>query len=311
MSANTVDALKIPRDLYAGHMVTQMIKEGYYPEEFSYFGCAYWQEGEVAYLISTDEKVVYDAVEHIIGQGIIVSPVLKILRRLRVHESEKMQVILALQEELKQKLIETFPRKYFSLLSTFASGKSHNTAYPILEQYRKTLPEQGSAPIRWNAFIGLVIMAKIAKTLDKANYQALLQGIEKSAPMPYEDIQLHTFTGFAYLGEGNQWQYYANGYRPLTVAKKLQLTEQRVLTTPILEHSSKRIGPVNVLKGNFIEMMQDIFVQEYLAVVQQLHALPPAINKESFLMSQQALAPELSPIAIDSIQGYGFIWRAQ
>ena len=50
---------QIHRDLYVGVMVSQMFKEGYFDEEFQYFGYAYLQDDELKYLVSTGEKVAW------------------------------------------------------------------------------------------------------------------------------------------------------------------------------------------------------------------------------------------------------------
>jgi len=66
---------EMQRDLFAGAMAGQIIEEGNYGEEFQCFGLVYWQQGKVQSLISTDETVIFDKLEHCFSKGIVTSPV--------------------------------------------------------------------------------------------------------------------------------------------------------------------------------------------------------------------------------------------
>jgi len=300
------------RDINTGFMVREMIESGYYDEGFQYFGVAYWRNNDAHCIISSDEISVCAALEQMMLQGIIVTPVLEIIRRLKLSEAEREQSLLRLQEELKQKLFDTFTPEYFSLLTKFGNEPSQNTAFLLLENYRNKL-NNNATDNKWNAFAGLVQTAMSAKLLNAAGYNTLLESIDSSTSNLDQSIQYHTMTGFAYLDDLGQCQYCANGYRPKTIEKKFGLAEQKILSTPILEYRQNKEnnpdGQVNITRNDFLLLMTDIFDKDYLTVLQQLQSLPAAIKREQFSDMLEIAAPALTLKAIKSISVYGFLWH--
>jgi len=304
-------AHEMHRDIHTGFMVKEMIKSGYYDDGYQYFGAAYWQNNGVDFFISSDEISVCTTVERMMLEGVIVTPVLEIIRRLKLSEGEREQSLFLLQEELKQKLLEIYPLEYFFILTKLSNEPNQNTAFHLLENYRNILLNKENYN-KWDTFAGLVQIAKNAKLLNGAGYNALLEGISSSTLNLDQSMQ-RTMTGFAYLDASGQCQYYTNGYPPKTLEKKLQLTSQKVLSTPILEFhqdmENKQVRQVRAIRKEFLSLMSDIFDKEYLNVLQQLYQLPAAINKERFSDMLKTAATALSSIAILSINGYGFLWH--
>jgi hypothetical protein len=245
-------------------------------------------------------------------QGIIVTPVLEIIRRLKLSEAEREQSLLGLQEELKQKLFETFTPEYFSLLTKFNNEPNRNTAFLLLENYRNKL-KNNATDNKWNAFAGLVQTAMSAKLLNASGYNTLYVSTDSSTSNLDQSTQYHTVTGFAYLDDLDRCQYYANGYRPKTIEKKFELAAQKVLSTPILEYrqnkENNKVGQVNITRNDFLSLMADVFDKDYLTMLQQLQLLPAAIKKEQFSDMLEIAAPALTSIALKSISVYGFLWH--
>lgn len=300
------------RDIHTGFMVGEMIKAGYYEDEFQYFGVAYWQNSDVHCIISSDEISICAAVEQMMLQRIIVTPVLEILHRLKLSKAEREQSLHGLQEELKQEIFQTYSHEYFCLLTKFTNEPNQNTAFFLLQNYRNSF-QNNATDKKWEAFAGLVQTAMVSKLLTVAGYKALLESIDSSASNLDQTTKYQTMTGFAYLDDSNQCQYYANGYRPKIIEKKLQLATQKVLSTPILEFNQNldnyQAGQVSAIRKDFLCLMSGIFDKDYLIVLQQLQQLPAAINKEHFSDMLKNAVPVLSPKAISSINGYGFSWH--
>lgn len=298
------------RDINTGFMVKEMIKSGYYDEEFQLFGVAYWQDNEVHYLVSSDEISICAAFEQMMLQGIIVTPIEEILCHINMTAVDRKQSLFTLQEELKQKLIKTYPLKYFSVLTKSNNKPNKNTAFSLLQNYKNKLQNNLSNE-KWNAFVRLVQTAMSAKLLTVGGHKALLENMPLPGTQELDKYQ--TMTGFAYLDDSNQWKYYANGYRPKTMETKLQKVFQKVLSTPILEYpqniENNQAGQLSAIRKDFLLFMYDILDKEYLAVLQQLQELPPAISKETFLEMVKTTIPVISDKAKVAINGYGFLWN--
>lgn len=298
------------RDLKANLVAGDLVKDGYFGDEYQCFGFASWENNRVHYFLSPDENELYTAVEMKMSQGTITTPVMEILRHLKIADEQKEQVWQDLKEELRKKIMEIYSREYFAMLSYFAGLPDQNTAYPLLEQYRNSLPQLTAQ--KEQTFAGLVRMAKAAKILNAEHTEALLQGMEDT-PLPSDINTCRTISGFAYW-DNRAWQYYSNGYHSKTIAKKIQLTEKQTLTTPILKYSravnNNMTGTVSAIRNEFLSIMQETFDEDYWNILQKLHALPTPVNMEEFIKYKDSLS-QLDPQALASITGYGFLWHVK
>ena len=300
------------RDIHTGFMVGEMIKSGYYEEEFRCFGVAYWQNNDRQCLISSDESSIYSAVEQMMLDGMIVTPVEEILRRSKPDKTDNKQYFDALQNALKQKILETYPLEYFDVLKKYADQPNQNTAFSLLLDYRNMLL-QNVTDYRWQVFIRLAQAAKTAKFLSADGYKMLLKDVDFTDPNLIPDEKVHRITGFSYLDSFNEWQYYINGYRPRTVEKKLVFFAKKVITTPIVEYQQDRennhAGKISVIRKKFLAMLPTVFDKDFNIVLQQLQELPAAISKEKFSKSLKTIDPVCDPKALSSINGYRFLWH--
>lgn len=302
------------RDLKASLVAGDLVNEGYFGDDYQYFGCAYWQESNVNYFISPDPERVYNIVEQKLGQGIIVTPVLEILRHLKIADDQKEQICRELKEELEHKLDQMYPLDYFAMLAGFTNLPEQNTAYPLLEQYKKSL--SGLTFANRQAFAGLVNAAHNAQILTTEHSQILLRNMvneAKDSSIVMDKGLYRELSGFVYLHHNTSWQYYSNGYHSRTIEKKIQLTERNILTTPILKYNqamnSSETGNLNIIKNEFLVIMHETFDEDYLTVLQEIQALPTPVKKEAFIKSRDAVEGKLGSQALTSIMGYGFLWH--
>lgn len=301
---------QLNRDLKAGRVFADLLEQGVFDEEFEYFGFAFWEDEEIQFLITNNEQKLYDELGKKVAAGTIVTPVLKIIRRLMISELEREQSALSLQTELKQNLLSAFPLSYFKNLAYFSEIPNQSTAYPVLAEYIETLGENLTIE-KWKAFVGLVKMAVVAKKLDKAHSNMLLNSI-KTPVSPGCDKGAVNFYGFAYLSEDNQWRYYVNGYRPGTIAKKIELSEKMIRTTPILDDrqsENKGARSKYEIKTDFLNVMKDALDVNYLELLEKIVRLNGTINKEEFLSKLKAATPDIDPLMLKSLQGYRSLWH--
>lgn len=300
------------RDIHTGFMVGEMIKSGYYEEEFRCFGVAYWQNNDRQCLISSDEIAIYSAVEQMMLDGLIVTPVEEILRRSKQDKMDKQQYLDALQNELKQKIFEIYPVEYFDVLKKYADQPNQNTAFSLLFDYRNKLFQQ-AVDYNWEAFLRLTQSAKTAKFLSADGYTMLMKNIDLAVFQPAQREKNHMISGFSYLDTSNQWKYYTNGYRPRTVEKKLVFLAQKIITTPIVEYQHARennhAGMVNTIRKNFMTMLPAVFDKDFRIVLQQIQELPATVNKEGFSKFSKSADSGWNPKALSSINGYRFLWH--
>lgn len=299
------------RDIKASLIAGDLIKDGYLGEDYQYFGCAYWQDGNLCYLFSEEQLEAYDAVEQKISLGIIATPVLELFGHIQSTNALKEKIRQDLQKKLKQNLVQQYSPDYFCILRGFAELPDQNTAYPLLEQYRRSLSQITTE--QQQAFTGLAMAAKTAKILTAESSKTLLHGMEDSTFASGNTNSPNTMSGFAYW-ENNLWLYYSNGNRAQTIKKKMQMTERKILTTPILKYSrtvNNTVGQINIIRKEFLSIMQKTFDEDYLSILQELQSQPTPVDKAAFLKSMESIKDKLSPQALASIKGYGFLWHVK
>jgi hypothetical protein len=299
------------RDVKASFIAGDLIHDGYLGEDYQYFGLAYWQDGSLHYLISEDQTKAFDTVEQKLYQGIITTPVLELFGHFQITDTPKETIRQEFKEKLKENLVQEYSFEYFCVLQGFADLSNDNTAYSLLAQYRRSVSQATTE--QQQAFNGLVITARTAKILTPGSSVDLMNKNGNPA-FPCDDTNSsNTMSGFAYQ-ENNIWLFYSNGNHAQTIKKKMQLTDRKILTTPILKYShavNNPGGQVHIMRTELLSVMQKTFDENYLSVLQELQAQATPVDRTAFRKSIDSVKGKLSPQALTSIKGYGFLWHVQ
>ncbi len=302
---------RLPRDLYAGVVAGELMHQGYFGQEKEYFGCAYWQEEKLAYIFSGDETEVYGKAAQLTEQGRIVSPVLNHLKRWEgAKKGGEMEKVLRV--EMRQRLTDSFPEPLFGLLQRVSEVSSPNTGLSVLKSYGASLASDGSGQ-KQRAFGGLVQRAWLGKTIDGVNARALTEGLMEAEPLKGGGPEKRTFFGMAYVDEGGDWQVYSNAYLPAVIKRKVELTQNGRLSTPLFTESygmrNEGLTNIGVLREGFEELLSRVFDGEYLRVLQELHNLPGVLGEGELGQEVKRLGSNLNPVSRGMLKRYAFLWR--
>lgn len=303
----------LPRDLYAGVVAGELMQKGYFGQESQYFGCVYRQYDRNQYMISSDENKIYNTAARLLYEGTVISPVLSFSKRWNAAE-DRAEADKRMVTEIKRQLTNDFPEYLLELLTSLSEITNQNTALPILESYRASLAIDSNPPKR-QGFLGLVKKARASKLLDALSTQNLINNFAASELPDTIDGQGCTFSGIAYLDESRCWQLYVNAYMPAVMSKKIKLAQNKRNTTPIFTHSysfnNDCYHNINKMRSEFEETLGQVFDKDYLDVVEQLQALPSAIDERIIWQKLVDTEKDLQPLAKAALNGYMYLWHLQ
>lgn len=293
------------RDVFVGEIANNLTKE----KDIALFGFAYYEKGNIQYYFSTDETNAFVIQQHKITRKIICTPIEMITQKSSTLTQN--QIECQLQDILQQK----YPKDYFPFLTYFNDLESNNLAEPILVKYLNSFTNETNINLQQSNY-NLVNFAYYSKQLNKSSYFKLL---EKTHSIEIDELQIinrldyRHLAGIGYFLPNKIPAYYSNAYLPNVFKKRAQLEKENYIVSSIFRKnydlSDIKNNSIKDVKEDFTRILEQTINSNYMAVIQELKSLSPAIGHLLFHNRLNKIKSNLTEDALQAIETYERMWN--
>lgn len=205
------------RDEEMAEEVAIMAELGKFEVEFTMYGCAYYENGKVKYLVSENAEKIYDFMYDIVNAEKLPTNIHSATMRTLVPSGAEAYILSEVRKQLLDKLYQLYDEKYFEILFEMQNVLRKDTAYSALKdlQYRfdGTCNQE-----QLQIFQGILESAYRKKILSTESYMEFQQWIRwtkrdlDQEPIK-SDLYEKTFYALAYFKERQPIQIYVDGYK--------------------------------------------------------------------------------------------------
>lgn len=289
------------RDLFSAVVAGQLCQDGYFGEEYYVYGFMAWHNGNVKSYLSSDEETCCRIYVDLQSHGMLLTPHLYKNLRIFVSSAEELKPYLKLLEnDFKTYLKKIYPPTFQKFISHYQMQQPDNHGAVLLEEYLSGLTPK-ERECKHDALINLIAFANTAKVINdktESSFKTLLPAAnDKNNP---DGNFGNTFSGFAWLNNDDLWNFYSNGFLPITVQKRQKLQLEGYLVSPVCEYSwpPATNKSVQILRQEFEIFITQIYDEAYLKVIKELATLPSIIDSKKL----QIKIDKLGPLSIEAQQ---------
>lgn len=312
---------EINEDMVLGHdeqviqEVAMMFEMGYMDKEFTMYGCAYWQNGQRHYLISSYLEKIHECMDTLPLQGILVTLPDSIQKVYAVPAGENERIAQDVKQQLALKLQAEYDESFFEKLEALAQTPANNTAYDLLEAYREEIDGFFDRD-ELQLFEILLRMAYTGKVLHEKSYMYFVEWLQDVYDQLRDDAPVHdifskTFYSIAYVAPNGTLKYYTNAQRERIQERKLRLEAENKIVSPIF---SKIWGynyeyDLMAARRDHDKALEGILNAAFMEKVQTIRALPSAIDSQQFRTLLLQLEKEQKTLQRETLCYYGKLWH--
>ena len=302
----------ISRDVKVALDVLQMAAYGYFKEEYLFYCYAYQHEEKIIYKISENPLSIYKAYRDSVFNEEYPTPIQSLLKNMVVPAGERPAYKLQCKMELIQKMRSLYGQPFFEAMQLFQRAVPLDTAVPLLEGMLSQLTPQAEAH---QLFCGLCQQALEAKLLTLKSYTQLTKeadrvcGEQESIVQPQLG-QGKLLSGFIYWKDANSSPVsYCSATLEESYIKYCQLRHNGVFCSPIIKKSYwfRSANAFKSIKVAFRELLQSCIANsQAIQYMNQLYALPPAINKVHYSIVYDNLKQHAVEETCTAFHNYGY-----
>lgn len=304
------------RDMCCIAAVGNMASMGRFEEEFSMYGCAYLENGNVTYRISPVAEQMYEFVRKSAQHACYPTRVLCHRCNTEVPSGMREKIAGEVKLETARRLRSLYPQAFFTELEPLAKTAAQNNAMPLLEELVDAI-DGHFEELELQLLEGTIQLAWDSKLLQKDSRRQLEQWVAKTRGQMADDPVLETtvsriFYGFCYQEKGRAIQTVVNA-QPVQVWEQ-QANKKRsgAITGPVLRQIVwfAHEGQIAEGRSRFRQNVQKLQSDKYFSLLQQLKALPGAVDTEAFQKALHRLEVQAGAAqAIEDLKGYGYQWN--
>lgn len=269
----------IPRDHKVAQDIGERARLGYFPVEFTMYGCAYLYQGKMYYKVSSEAEDIYNFIENANLNKIYPSNVIKETQKYAVPSGAKELITQDVKKELAKKMHKKFPKDFFVKLEETANLLRTNTAASYLWNRADELESVYDSYLL-EQFSILVNYFYSCCHLDDDNYFAIMKWLDEERKnmdddVTYKDLYEKTIYGFAYVID-EKIKYFSNAKKEITFRKKYEAEQEGFFVSPIIQKTywyNRGTSNIELFKdfeihlqetftANFFETMKRLFVFE-------------------------------------------------
>lgn len=295
--------------------VGMMFEMGYVDKEFTMYGCAYWQDGQRHYLISSYLEKIHECMEKMPLQGVCVTLPDSLQKVCSVPAGENERIAQDVKQQLAMKLQAEYDEAFFKKLEALAQTPANNTAYNLLEDYREEIDGFFDRD-ELQLFEILLYMAYVGKVLNEKSYVYFAEWLQDIYDQLRDDALVHdifskTFYSIAYVAPNGTLKYYTNAQRERIQERRLRLESENKVVSPIF---SKIWGynyeyDLMAARRDHDKALEGILNPAFMEKVQTIRALPSAIDSQQFAALMQQLEKEQKILQRETLCYYGKLWH--
>lgn len=302
------------RDIKQAASVSRMVELGKFPQEFTAYGCSFWESGQQKYFVSAQAETVYDFI-YAQGQREHYPTVCEVLDRFfLVPAGCKDYFAQKVKLELAEQLQEHYPEGFMCELSHFAERYANDDAEPILSHLQKRLWGKFQAD-DLQLFGALTERAYRRRNLLPQTYeqyrswlQSQLHQIADDAAV--KDIFEKTLYGVVYYNQAGRRISYFNADRA-TLYRRMEAAESQYgLVSPLFQKTywynyQYRLYDV---RQDFARYLDDLLDETYFAYLQAVLALPSAVALADYRDLCQKMLADYGQQTTATLERYGLWW---
>ena len=259
----------VDRDIQCGNSFAKLYELGCFDEEFIVYGCGYYQNGEIIYLISNDGERVYRFRNEALLNHIYTTPVIMKVVTCQVSSGERENIRQSIKVDLAKDIKAIYSREYYEILSCLDQVQPNQHAEEFLQREQKQL-EGYFDKTSVEMFEGLCKLAYECKKIKEHSYQSFNNWIKYAKRQMENDIIVkdnlrRQFHGFGYEQNGVV-RYYADAQVMNVYKKREELMLQNAVVTPILskEYWFKAVNQLHKVRKEFMEYLKYCIENGYL-----------------------------------------------
>lgn len=302
------------RDINCALDVDRMAKMGKFPVDFHVYGCAYEENGEILYRISSNEEKMYEFIQNSVYENRYPTAMDSLTHTQTVLSDQYEEIM----EQVKYTLARTLRQHYqalFPVLRPFAALPANHAACAMLENMVESL--EGCFDERALQLLeGAIDLAFAAKVLDQNSEQALMHWIKNQRLQMQDDPVAQdkfgrTFYGFGYESQDGALKYYCDAQKVNVYEKHQAFSMQGLVVLPIF-HEDYWFGSRSQLSGIKKVFRQELAQYEnkdYLTFVKTLRSLPGVVPQMEFDAAINTLEKENEQAAATMLRYYRNRWN--
>ncbi len=302
------------RDINCALDVARMERMGKFPVEMDVYGCAYLENGQVLYRVSSNEEKLYEYIQDSVYENRYPTVMKHLMHSVVVLSGEYEQTV----EETKYMLARQMQAQYaglFDVLQPLAEIEPNNEAFPFLRQMAESI-EGNFDEEELQLLEGSIKFAYRAKILAPDGYRQLLNWIEKQRLQMMDDPVVQdkfgrTFYGFGYLNSHNELKYECDAQKVNIYEKQQAYTMEGRLVMPLYWQSywfASR-SQLNGVKKIFRSELAKNQGESYLQFLKQLKSLPGVIPAGQLNRAIQKMEQKGAAEAAAVLNYYKCLWN--
>ncbi len=292
-----------------------LLAMGAYDEEFALFGTVYLEQDKRKCYISTNRYRVYQFFKECREKQLYPTVVEPMIRRIRVHSGQKAQLEQQLKTEFAYELEKRYTKEFLMDLQQLAACPLNNQAERILGPLKEQLEGcfDEDALLLFEGAVEYAYEGKILASKTYYSYKDWLKQerdflLDKKYPAKHLKREI---AGFGYKQAG-QMKYYTNALEEKALEKHLDLMSQGVKTTPIFKKKYYLASYAELPRclEEFEQAIRERIDDNYWALIDDLYALSPEINRESFQILEDNMRDSGRGV-LKTLGYYKTLWHMQ
>lgn len=265
----------------------KLLQAGAVNEEFEMFGCGYLETGQVKFVVTGKEQTIFERFMKCAQNGWYCTPIEVNTYWSKVAHGERQRVKRAYQFDMLHVLNEKYSDTFFACVERLQNLSAYDYAAHSLETWKETLDACYDYDLL-RLFEATVSMAINMKTLTKETGRRYLTWVEQLEKQWLAEQLLplgeeHRYFGFGYIDEQGQKTFKIFNRQYTAWCQQQKLLLEQACVSPIFskEYYFDAVDYhfIQTSKQAFETCMKTYMDEHYFALLKELHALPPIVQK--------------------------------
>ena len=305
------------RDMVCAMAVGEMSKMGCFEEEFITYGCAFWQEGRIKYLVTGKGESMEDFLVECALKDWYPTPVQVRLDRSLVAAGEREEIRQNYKLDMVRDLRRMYDRAFFDAMAAIAQVPANDNAYPLLMEMQEELDGRfDDTALR--LYEDLTRLALKRKVLSREAYLEIAAWLADTRSQMADDAVVkeqnsRTFAGFASLQPDGRLKYYVNAQPQTVQERQREEAAKGLLVTPVLQKTYwfKTENMLMAKRQEFEALLKSCINESYMSRLQAIHKLPTELAADVYQDALQRLQAVSTPEAVEAFKTYGRLWGVE
>ena len=293
----------------------KLLQIGYLEYETAVYGCAYAQDGEINYYISTKDETMEKFHNNCYQQNIFPTPAKYFFKRYDLLNETEEDIKARFRLETARRLKDAYPPLLFEAIHTLTKTESVNAAFVYMQELAEQLDSCFDLN-QLNLFGNLAEMLFRGRLLSRESYILLNQWLSKE----YEKIAVEpiasgdyrkTYSGFAYKKPDGEVQYFIDAFPYMAREKQNIFMARGYLVTPILQitYYADSFNNLQNVGNDFRTAIEQYLGPMYMRLMAFLRTLPAGVDQALYQTYLEQIKAAGSKQALEAYLYYGYLWN--